>query len=54
MGRRTRKEASSGFRVSEIAESDVNLRWNPRVDRPGLQLDAHAILLVIFFDSYGF
>jgi hypothetical protein len=50
-GQEDRKRNQFRFRVNSVAESDVDLHWNPRSGQLGLKLDAHAIVLVIFFDS---
>ncbi len=54
MGRRTGKEASSGSGINGVAKSDVDLHWNPCSGQLGEELDAHAVVLVILFDSCAF
>src|ERR1039458_10618828 len=53
-GQENRKRSKFGFRVNGVAKSDVNLHWNPCSGQLGLELDAHAIVLVILFDSCAF
>lgn len=53
MGSRTGK-SKFWFGINGVAKSDVDLHWNPCSGQLGEELDAHAVVLVILFDSCSF